>query len=121
CEDPYPAGCDCEDRGWWSTVIQGQIIFYDPADLAKVAQGTLAANRPQPYAVLDLDPYLYHLTSTREKHHISAIAYDRANGRLYIFEPFGDGDKPLVHAWSLTGSSTDTPSIVPPVMLLLNN
>lgn len=120
CEDPYPAGCDCEDRGWWSTTIEGQIIFYDPADLAKVAQGTLAANRPQPYAVLNLDPYLYHLTSTREKHHVSAVAYDRAHGRLYIFEPFGDGDKPLVHAWALPGGDASAKgSVVPPNMLLL--
>ena len=98
-----PPNCDCgETRGWWSNTIEGQIIFYDPADIAKVAQGTLKPNRPQPYAVMNIDSYLYHLTSTREKHHISAVAYDRSQGLLYIFEPFGDEYKTIAHVWRVS-------------------
>ena len=40
-EPPYPP--DCEDRGWWSTGFAGQILFYDPAALAAVAQGESGA------------------------------------------------------------------------------
>lgn len=120
-----PPDCDCgETRGWWSDTIAGQIIFYDPTDLARVAQNTMLPNRPQPYAIMNLDPYLYHITSTRQKHHISAVAFDRPHGLLYIFEPFADGDKPIVHVWQLSGV---TPPVVPesvnmaPVLLLLGD
>ena len=97
-----PPDCDCgESRGWWSNTIQAQMIFYDPGDIAQVAQGKMAPNMPQPYAVMNLDAHLYHITSERQKHHISAVAYDRPNGLLYIFEPFADGDKTIVHVWKL--------------------
>jgi hypothetical protein len=122
-----PPNCDCgESRGWWSNTIEAQIIFYNPADLAQVAQDTLAANQPQPYATMNIDNILYHITSAREKHHISAVAYDRSHGLLYIFEPFGDGDKPIVHVWEVAGGAIPgetTPggrSIVGPRMLLLD-
>ena len=36
-EPPYPP--ECPERGWWSTGFVGQIIFYDPADLAVVGRG----------------------------------------------------------------------------------
>ena len=56
---------------------------------------------PQPYAVLDIDDRLYHITAaqTQEWHHLGAASYDRERGLLYVFEPHGDGDKPLVHVW----------------------
>ncbi len=90
---------DCEDRGWWSTGFAGQIIFYDPADLAAVAQGTLEPWSPQPYAVLDIDDVLYHITSTQQKHHLAAAAFDRERSMFYVVEPLADDDKPLVHVW----------------------
>lgn len=127
-----PPNCDCgESRGWWSDTVEGQIIFYDPADIAKVVQGTLEPDIPQPYAVMKVDPYLYHISSTREKHHVSAVAFDRVHGLLYIFEPLVENDKPIVHVWKMpddNGSSnggdspgTTNPSIVPQFLLLLFN
>lgn len=119
-----PPNCDCgETRGWWSDQIAAQIIFYDPADLAKVAGGTMASNRPQPYATLNIDSYLFHISSPRQKHHISAVAYDRGHNLLFIFEPFGDGYKPLVHVWYVKSkyksSGLSGKSVVGPTMLLL--
>jgi hypothetical protein len=109
-----PPDCDCgESRGWWSDRIEGQIIFYDPADLADVAQGRAVSSRPQPYAVMNIDPVLFHIDSTRQKHHVSAVAFDRPHGLLYIFEPFGDGDRPIVHVWRLSGGEGDVPHISP--------
>lgn len=90
---------DCEDRGWWSTGFVGQIIFYDPADLAAAAAGDMQPYEPQPYAVLEIDEYLYNINSTQQKEHLGAICFDRAGGLLYVFEFRGDGDKPLVHVW----------------------
>jgi hypothetical protein len=95
-EPPWPPDCN---RGWWSTSFVGQLLFYDPDDLAAVAQGTLEPSAPQPYATMDIDEYLYHIESTQQWHHLGAAAFDRDHGLLYISEPRADEDKPLVHVW----------------------
>lgn len=83
---------DCEgDRGWWSTEFRGQIIFYNPNDL------------DQPYARLNIDDYLFNINSTQQKEHLSAIAYNRQDNYLYLFEYRADDDKPIVHVWKING------------------
>ena len=93
---PWPPDCD---RGWWATDLVGRFLFYDPADLAAVAQGTLEPWEPQPYATLDIDDVLYHVTSTQQKYHVAAMAFDRRQGLLYVLEPLADESQPLVHVW----------------------
>jgi hypothetical protein len=93
----------CEDRGWWSEHFVGQILFYDPSDLAAVANGEMEAWEPQPYATLDIDQHLYNVGSGQQTGHIGAASFDRERGLLYAFEPLADGDKPLVHAWKIDG------------------
>jgi hypothetical protein len=96
--------CDtCEDRGWWSTGFVGQMLFYDPADLADVVAGAMEAWEPQPYATLDIDNVLYNITSGQQKHHVAAAAFDRGRGLLYVLEPLADEDRPLVHVWRISG------------------
>ena len=95
---PWPPDCE---RGWWSSGFVGQFLFYNPADLAAVAQGTMDTWEPQPYATLNVDDYLYHITSTQQKHHLAAAAFDRDRGLLYVLEPLADDDKPLVHVWEV--------------------
>jgi len=95
---PWPLDCD---RGWWSTGFVGQILFYDPSDLAAVAQGEMETWEPQPYATLEIDDHLYHIESGQQKHHVGAAAFDRERGLLYVFEPLVDDDKPLVHVWQV--------------------
>ncbi|MCP4422814.1 MAG: hypothetical protein GY805_39900, partial [Chloroflexi bacterium] len=97
-QPPWPDDCN---RGWWSTSFVGQLIFYDPADLAAVADGSMESWQPQPYAALDIDEYLYHITSTQQWYHVGAMSFDRERGLLYLFEPHGDEDKPLVHVWQI--------------------
>jgi hypothetical protein len=92
---------DCENRGWWSDSFVGQILFYDPADLAAVARGEMGPEGPQPYATLDIDQYLYHIESSQQKSHVGAASFDRERGLLYVFEPLADGDKSLVHVWQV--------------------
>ena len=104
---------ECDDRGWWSTSFDGEIIFYDPDDLAAVAAGTMEPYEPQPYAVMKIDDVLYHIDSPQMYDHVQAASFDRANGLLYIFEPLADGDKPLVHVWKIAGSGAPTPVPVP--------
>ena len=79
----------------------GQILFYDPGDLAAVAQGTLASWEPQPYATHNIDSVLFKPRSSQEWHHVGAIAFDRVRGFLYVVEPLVDEDKPIVHVWQV--------------------
>jgi hypothetical protein len=100
-EPPYPPVPPGGERGWWSTSFAAELLFYDPADLAAVAAGTLAADQPQPYAALPLDQYLFAPRSARQKDHVGAIAFDRAHGRLFVMEPLADGDSSIVHVGSV--------------------
>jgi hypothetical protein len=92
-----------DDRGWWSTTFEGQMIFYDPDDLAAVAHGEMAPYEPQPYATLNIDPVLYNVNSAQQKHHVGAAAFDRERGLLYVMEPLVDEEKPIVHVWQVSG------------------
>jgi len=97
-EPPFPE--DPENmRGWWSSGFVSRVLFYDPDDLAAVAAGTMEPWEPQPYATMDLDDRLFHISDGQMKSHVAACCYDRERGFLYLFEPFADGDKPIVHAW----------------------
>jgi len=102
-EPPYPPipPAPNDDRGWWSTGFVGQMIFYDPEDLAAVAHGRRKPYEPQPYAVLDIDRHLFNLTSKQQKHHARAATFDAARGLLYVLEFRADGDKCLVHVWKV--------------------
>ena len=108
CCDAEQGGCISE-RGWWSTRFDAELIFYDPADLARVAAGVLEPWEPQPYAVLDIDERLYLNPSgldvemvgegDQRRYRIGDVSYDRANGLLYVLELHTDGAKPVVHVW----------------------
>ncbi len=97
-EPPYPQDPN-GDRGWWSSGFVGEMLFYDPSDLAAVARGTMQPNEPQPYATLPIDDQLFHITHAQEKYHTGACAFDREHGILYLLEPLADGERSLVHAW----------------------
>jgi len=97
-EEPYPDD-PAGERGWWSTAFEGQMLFYDPADLAAVARGDSEPWQPQPYATLDLDPHLFAVVGPQQKHHVAACSFDRQRGYLYVFEPLADGERSLVHVW----------------------
>ncbi|GAB4503516.1 MAG: hypothetical protein Fur0043_05080 [Anaerolineales bacterium] len=98
-------------RGWWTTRWETQFLFYDPADLARVARGELASWEPQPYASLNIDDRLFFNpsgvetdmlgTGVQRRYRIGDVAYDRANGLLYVLELFADGAKPVVHVWKI--------------------
>jgi len=97
------------NRGWWSARMDAQIIFYDPNDLARVASGQQPTWEPQPYATLDLDDVLFLNpagiepemlgTGVQRKYRIGDVAFDRANGLLYVLELFAEQAKPIMHVW----------------------
>ena len=98
-------------RGWWSSGFESQVIFYNPADMGRVAAGEMEPWEPQPYAKLNLETWLFHNPDNIEpdmlgvgvqrRMQIGAIAFDRANGLLYILELFAEGAKPVVHVFRI--------------------
>jgi len=99
-EPPYPP--ECPERGWWTTTLEGQMLFYNPDDFAAVATGEMESWVPQPYAILPLDDILFHVTSTQQKYHLGATTFDRQNGLLYVVEPLADEDRSVVHVWNIS-------------------
>ncbi len=91
--------------------MDAQFILYDPADLARVTAGQIQTWEPQPYASIDLDDYLYLNpagiepdmlgTGAQRRYRIGDVAFDRANGLLYVLELFAEGAKPVVHVWRI--------------------
>jgi hypothetical protein len=95
---PYPN----DQRGWWSERFVRQMLLYDPADLARVAAGTMKPHEPQPYAVVDLDPYLFSIKGEQDLYKAVACAADQERGRLYVFERNADeDDRAIVHVWEI--------------------
>ncbi len=96
-------------RGWWSARFDARIILYDPADLARVAGGEMEPWEPQPYAYLDIDEQLFQNpsgieaemlgTGDQRRFRIGDVAFDRANGLVYVLELFADDARPVVHVW----------------------
>jgi hypothetical protein len=96
-------------RGWWSTQFAARFILYDRDELAAVVAGRMKLWQPQPYAHLDLDDHLFHNpdrvetamlgSGPQRRFRVGSVAYDRANGYLYVTEPFTDKSQPEVHVW----------------------
>lgn len=103
--------CDDLDRGWYSEAFEAQIIFYDPADLVRVARGEMQPYEPQPYARLSIDDLLFsrthmldfnYIPEAQQKYRVGGVTYDRTRQLLYIVEQFADGEKPIVHVWRIS-------------------
>ncbi len=92
-----------DQRGWWSDGIQAQILFYDPDELAAVADGASETWQPQPYASLVLDDELFDPGFDLERgkrYLVGAVAFDRGHGLLYIVERMADDEeRSLIHVW----------------------
>jgi len=99
------------ERGWWAERFEGVIYFYDPTDITSVVEGVQPTYYPQPYAELNIDQFLYHITGDKQKRHLGAIAYNREQGFIYISEFQGDGDACLIHVWKIQNSLPKTDNI----------
>jgi hypothetical protein len=99
------------ERSWWANSFEAQIVFYNPDDLAKVAQGKMKSSEPQPYATLNIDKYLYNtnkindpnFVKERNKGRVGAMSFNREDGILYVFEIRGDSEnnRPLIHVFKI--------------------
>jgi hypothetical protein len=90
-----------DERSWWSSEFASEMLFYDPSDLSAVARGKKKPWEPQPYAVMNLDPLLWGLSSTQQRHRVGDLAFDRQRGLIYLIEIRADGDKSLIHVFKI--------------------
>ncbi len=110
-DPPYPDVPEWphDERGWWADSINAVILFFDPADLADVANGIKSPWEPQPYAMMNINEYMfspgydygnYKMTT------LGACCYDRSRGLLYINERRADEDKSIIHVFEITTPET---------------
>jgi len=110
CADNDPPDCPdvpewpYDNRGYWAEGYQAQLIFYDTDQLGAVARGELKPYHPQPYATLDLTPYLLNPEldfGNYKRDLVGSMAFDAVNGRLYILERLADESKSVVHVFEV--------------------
>jgi len=82
-------------KGYHFTPYEARLYFYDPADLAEVAQGKRKYYDVVPYAVLRPGEWLWPRPGGSSP---GPLAYDRKRGLLYLAQT-GLGEKPLVHVF----------------------
>ncbi|MFH0884266.1 MAG: hypothetical protein V1861_00990 [Candidatus Micrarchaeota archaeon] len=94
-----------DQRGWWAQDVEARVMFYDPADLARVTKGEMETWEPQPYATMSIDDFLFDPGYDYERGKMTLVgdsAYDRENGFLYVFERLADEDeKSVVHVFQI--------------------
>jgi hypothetical protein len=104
----------CGGKGYHAEPYYPALLFYDPADLAKVVDGTMESYIPQPYVWFNIKDFLY--TSGCARNILGGVGFDRQHGILYIIEKGGDGfaeSKPIVHAWKVEDRSAEPDTIAP--------
>lgn len=75
-----PSSYSDNDRGFWSTSFEAQLIFYNPAVFMSAVFGTMAAYKPQPYASFSLDPFLWNLDKVKHPDFIVSRNKNRVGG-----------------------------------------
>lgn len=91
---PYPDfyATDPDGKGWRAHNYLPMMILFNPNDLAKVANGTMEAHEPQPYAAFRFEGI----------YDIRAAAFDQTNGILYIAEFLYENDgQILIHLFDI--------------------
>jgi len=102
---PYPEfyETDPDGKGWRAHNRQPMIIFYNPEDLARVANGQIISYEPQPYAAFRIpkDPFF------GKDHEIFSAAYDCQNRLLYVTEFVRELEGGLIiHVWRMNPVTT---------------
>ncbi len=92
------------DKGWRASVYKQQLYLFDPQQLAAVANGEIPSYQPQPYAVFDLEPFLFRKQLKDKMQGVGSMTFDPERGYLYVLEREIEGDfhsRPVVHVFSL--------------------
>ena len=118
CDGIVPFPCT-GTRGWRAADPHPAMQFYNPADLAAVASGQKQSWQLQPYATLNLLPYMLkaypptmNVNSSEGETIVSS--FDRARGLIYVTETRVDGLRPVVHVFRIGGGTTTVVTPKPP-------
>ena len=110
----------CGYKGTHGEPYFGAMLFYDPYLLGQVANGRLAPDAVQPYAILNAEKHLFREGCSR--YYLAGVGYDDERQRLYVVEQNVDGDSgsfPVIHVWQLVdgGQALDTTAPTSPTEL----
>ncbi|MBN1888681.1 MAG: putative Ig domain-containing protein [Thermoflexales bacterium] len=91
-------------KGWHAEPYYAAVLFYDPAMLAAAVQGEIAPYEIQPYAMLNLEDYMFQQGCRRQI--LGGVGYDRQRGLVYVLEKevMDDDAKPIVHVFQLSAT-----------------
>jgi len=87
--------------GTTASPYEPHLWFYNANDLAAVKAGTKQWYEPRPYRTARL-PGLQEAS-------IGGVTLDPATGRIYVAENYGDGVKPRIHVFTISGAPTTPP------------
>ncbi|GAK58651.1 fibronectin type III domain protein [Candidatus Vecturithrix granuli] len=105
------------EKGPIANSHDGLFLFYDPADLAAVAQGSQQPYGPQPYAALDVSHVLFKPITEDAFEElcnvVGEVAFDETHGLLYMAEnrAYGDGieyENPVIHVWQVSAAASNS-------------
>jgi hypothetical protein len=105
----YGEGSACGDpadtsKGEHAYPYAPYVWAYDANDLAAVKAGSKQAWQVVPYATWQLD------FSAKD---VGGAAYDPATNRIYVSAQYGDGERPLIHVYSISNATTSAPPRAP--------
>ncbi|MBN2006434.1 MAG: putative Ig domain-containing protein, partial [Anaerolineae bacterium] len=94
----------CGYKGWHAEPYYAALMFYDPALLAAAVQGEIAPYEIQPYAMLNVEDYMFQQGCRRQT--LGGVGYDRERGLIYVLEKevMDDEGKPIVHVFQLSAT-----------------
>ena len=104
----------CGYKGYHAEPYYGAILFYDPYLLAKVSKGTILSHEVQPYAVFNIEDYMFKQGCRRSI--LGGAAFDRDRGLIYVMEKGVEGfyaKKPIIHVFQLSNQGQE-PDLIPP-------
>lgn len=101
----YGSGDACKDptdnsQGTHAYPYRYQVWAYDALDLLLVKQNKKRPEDIRPYAIWALDNFPVIPWGVD----LQGATYDPATGRIFVVQKFGDGEKPLVHVYTVAGS-----------------
>jgi hypothetical protein len=95
----YGTGAECKDpenssKGNHAYPYVRRVWAYDALDLIAVKEGRKQPWEPRPYATWDLTLPIPSVITL-----LQGAAYDEANNRLYVAQPYGEGSLPVIHGY----------------------
>jgi hypothetical protein len=109
----YGDGSECGDpvdpyKGYHAYPYAYYVWAYDLEELAAVKNGSKNPYDARPYAMWPLD--LPFADATRM---IEGATFDHATSRLFIAAAYSDGTRPLIHVFTVTGTTAPPVTLAP--------